>query len=57
MISPPRDDAAADPGADERSNDVAIASPNPKPKLGCAGDPHVVTHLHGTAQRRPSTRP
>ena len=43
--------AAADPGADERGDHVAITSPDPEPKLGVAGDPHVVPHQHRPAER------
>ena len=39
---PVLDEAAADPGADEGGDDVAIAPPRPEPELAVAADPDVV---------------
>src|SRR6185437_14925284 len=51
------DHATADSRTDERRDDVAIATPGPKPELRIAAHADVVLHQHGAIQRGRELRP
>ncbi len=56
-ICPVEDQAAADPGPDERRDDLAKSTPGTQPKFGIAAHANVVPHQDGPFERRRELRP